>query len=360
MLERRDEKMDKFLILQDKRGYTANSLLSGAGQKIDVELLKDYLVKSGALVEIRNLHSLVFPTEYNGWYVIYPSSEDSGLFYKGYIEDILLRLTLDGAILLPRFELFRAHHNKVFMESYRTLLSEEYNSIMGFSFYGIDDLKNKLDEKIKYPIVLKTASGSGSSGVALAYSKEEALKKARQMTKVIYYDYNESRIQHFRHILGKIKRKIVNRYILEKPKLQEKMICQTYVPGLTCDYKVLVFGEKYYLLRRKTRKNDFRASGSGLLEFPEEFTALEKNVLDFAKGAYEQLDSPLLSIDIAYDGKKCHMIEFQCLNFGPYTLQFSDAYYHYVSGTWEKVVTKSVLEEEMAAAYIRYVRKSGE
>ena len=96
------------------------------------------------------------------------------------------------------------------------------------------------------------------------------------------------------------------------------------------------------------------------MEFPEEFTTLEKNVLDFAKGAYEQLDSPLLSIDIAYDGKKCHMIEFQCLNFGPYTLQFSNAYYHYVSGTWEKVVTKSVLEEEMATAYIRYVRKSGE
>lgn len=352
--------MERFLILQDKRGYTANSLLSGAGRKIDVQLLRNHLVKRGASVEIMNLHDLAFPTDYKDWYVIYPSSEDPGLFYKEYIEDVLLRLVLDGAILLPRFELFRAHHNKVFMESYRTLLSEEYNSIKGFSFYGVDDLKKKLDEQIIYPVVLKTAAGAGSSGVAIAYSKEEALKKVKRMVKLSFYDFNASRLKRARHVLGKTIRKLQKQHVAEVPRIQTKMICQSYVPNLTCDYKVLVFGDKYYLLRRKIRKNDFRASGSGLLEFPREFTETEKRILEFAKGAYEQLNTPLLSIDVAYDGENCHMIEFQCLNFGPYTLQFSDCYYRYDDGKWESVVAKSVLEEEMAAAYVRYVKHAGE
>lgn len=352
--------MEKFLILQDKRGYTANSVLPGDGRKIDVEILQEHLEKRGATVEIKNLHDLEFPTDYHGWYVIYPSSEDPGLFYKEFIEDILLRLELDGAILLPKFELFRAHHNKVFMENYRTCLSKEYNSITGFAFYGTDDLAQKLDKNTKYPVVIKTASGAGSSGVAIAHSKTEALKKAKRMSTITYYSYCDSRIRKIEHFLGVTKRKLQKQHVVEIPEIQMKMICQSFVPNLTCDYKVLVFGDKYYLLRRRIRKNDFRASGSGLLEFPKELTNVEKRVLSFAKGAYVQLDTPLLSIDIVDDGEKCHMIEFQCMNFGPYTLQYSEGYYQYIDGDWSKVVAKSKLEEEMAEAYIRYVRNLGE
>lgn len=75
---------------------------------------------------------------------------------------------------------------------------------------------------------------------------------------------------------------------------------------------MLVFGEKYYILRRKVRKNDFRASGSGKREFPEYLTDVECQVLDLAYKAFCEIDTPLLSIDIAHDGEKCHMIEFQC------------------------------------------------
>lgn len=351
--------MIEFLILQDKRGYTANSLLPGAGRKIDVELLKEHLIQEGMVVEIRNLHELVFPTKYRGWYVVYPSSEDPGLFYKDYIEDILLRLLMDGAILLPSFELFRAHHNKVFMESFRSVLSKEYNSIKSFSFYGVDDLEKKLKKEQRYPVILKTSAGAGSSGVAIAHNQQEALKIAKKMERIVFVDYNSSIIAQIRHAVGKFIRKVTKQQVVEIPKIQTKMICQTYVPNLTCDYKVLVFGDKYYLLRRQVKKGDFRASGSGLREFPNELGTEEIHVLNFAKGAYEQLKSPLLSIDIAYDGEKCHMIEFQCLNFGPYTLQCSKWYYRCVDTRWEQIKKASILEEEMARAYVDYVRLRG-
>lgn len=349
--------MEKLLILQDKRGYTASSLLPDSHRKINGELLKKELEQRNIEVEIRNLHDLVFPTKYRGWYIVYPSSEDAGLFYKEYIEDILLRLALDGAILLPRFELFRAHHNKVFMELYRTILSKEYNTIQSTVFYGTDDLERKINFGITFPIVMKTSEGAGSCGVSIAQNRKEAIKKAKKMGKIIFYGNYYSRVRKACHILKQLFMKCVGQCFVDTPKIQEKMVFQTLVPNLSCDYKVLVFGEKYYLLRRKVKNKDFRASGSGNLEFPERFTDIEREVLSFAKKAYKQLSTPLLSIDIAHDGEKCHLIEFQCLNFGPYTLQFSDCYYMQNNdGEWSEILGKSVLEEEMARAYSGYVK----
>lgn len=349
--------MSGFLILHDNRGYVACSLLPNAIGKIDIGLLKQRLEQGGNEVEVLSLHDISFPSKYGGWYVIYPSSEDYGLFYKEFIEDILLRLQIDGAILLPRFELFRAHHNKMFMELYRTKLSDPYRTLQSKYFYSVKDMEKVFNEDSCYPVVLKTSAGSGSAGVALAYNSEQAKKKAKKMGKIAYFNHEYSLKKHVRLFLGRIQRKLTKRVILEHPKGRQKMIAQAFVPNLVNDYKVLIFADKYYLLRRKVRNHDFRASGSGKLEFPETFSELEKCVLDFAKGAYEELHTPMLSVDIAYDGQKCHMIEFQCLNFGPYTLQFSNWYYTKQGGKWKKVDGKSILEEEMAYSYLQFVKE---
>lgn len=347
--------MYRFLIAHDSRGFVASSLEPDAVGKIDVTLLKEELEQAGHEVEIVCLHDIKFPSKYQGWYVIYPSSEDYGLFYKGYLEDILLRLQMDGAILLPRFELFRAHHNKVFMDLYRTSLSKPYQTLQSRFIYSIKDAEKMLEKENEYPMVLKAASGSGSAGVALAHNAKDAMKKINKMGAIRYFDHEYSLKRKIRLILGKVKRKITGINLLESPEVRQKIVVQKFIPGLTHDYKVLVFGEKYYLLRRKVRNSDFRASGSGIREFPDEFTDTEKMILDFAKGAYEELAAPLLSIDIAYDGKQCHMIEFQCLNFGPYTLQFSECYYMKTPDGWQRIKGKSVLEREMANSYQRFI-----
>lgn len=159
----------------------------------------------------------------------------------------------------------------------------------------------------------------------------------------------------FRHWLGMKKRKLQKLNVVETPPAREKMIIQNFIPNLQNDFKVLVFGEKYYILQRNVRKNDFRASGSGKLEFPAQIGKKEFEVLQFASNAYMQIDTPLLSIDIAHDGTKCHMIEFQCLNFGPYTLQYSSCYYKKENNEWKEVCTKSILEKEMANAIHHYL-----
>ena len=185
--------------------------------------------------------------------------------------------------------------------------------------------------------------------------EKELKKKVHKMGRIIFRGIGYTQKRHVQHILGIWKRKILREKVCETPIPRANLIIQTFVSGLDKDYKVLVFGKKYYLLQREVRQNDFRASGSGKLSFPVNLGLIETMVLSFARQAYIELDTPMLSIDIAYDGKKCHMIEFQCLNFGPYTLQFSDCFFTYNFGSWVKTNSKSELEEEMVNSWCYYL-----
>lgn len=345
----------KMLILTDQRGFLAGSKLPNK-LMIDVKLIKRQLEKVGFQIKILSIHNVKFPSKFKGWFVVYPSSEDPGLFYKEYIEDILLGLQMEGAILLPDFNMFRAHHNKMFMEIYRKSLSEEYNIIDSICFYGVRDFKRKAESIKKYPVVIKTAEGSSSAGVYLAHDKDEALRIVGKVSKISYYSAIYEPIQKVKDSIKPffVRVGLRKRELYKMPACQ-KMIAQSFVDNLMCDYKVLVFGEKYYVLRRKVRDNDFRASGSGKFEYPQGLNIELIGILDYVKKLYVELNVPLLSADVAYDGEKCYLIEFQCVNFGPYTLEFSDHYYEYHSNSWIIVDDKSNLELEMVNAYVGYI-----
>jgi hypothetical protein len=109
------------------------------------------------------------------------------------------------------------------------------------------------------------------------------------------------------------------------------MVVQEYIPGLQNDWKVLVFGDKYYPLLRQTRKNDFRASGSGLLSFPKE---LPDGMLDTIQTIVEYFNVPQLSADIGYDGNRFYIFELQFIYFGTYTIEHSQFYFMNEDEKW--------------------------
>ena len=353
--------MNKILILTDHLGYTFTSLKNDVNRSINTTRLKNYLEKSGYDVRIESLHSIPDNCKEKGTFVFYPSSEVNGLFYKEYIEDVLLDLQNRGLILLPGFELFRAHHNKVFMEMIRDSLKDKsLKTIKSYSFYGLNDLKKAIsvvEHDLGYPMVIKMSSGSGARGVSLAHNCSELRKKVRKMTAVVYHNY--SMPWYSMAALSKLKQKL---YRIRGKKYetltypQEKIVIQNYISNLSYDYKVLVFVTFYYVLKRMTRENDFRASGSGKFMFPDSLTPELKMVLETAKKLYSQINTPMLSADIAYDGRLCHVIEFQCVSFGPYTLQFSSMYFEQNGhGEWTGIIAKSVLEKEIGKSLNRYI-----
>ena len=122
---------------------------------------------------------------------------------------------------------------------------------------------------------------------------------------------------------------------------------------------MLIFGNKYYVLRRRNRKNDFRASGSGIFEYPRDVHKHLRQLLEFSKEMFFAFDCPILSLDVGYDGAACHLLEFQFLHFGTFTAERSDYCYMAENGEWAEIHEKCQLEFVTASAISDYVQRKG-
>lgn len=303
----------------------------------------------GHEVRVCQFSHLLFGKEnYQGWYVVYQSTEDPYLLYNGFIEDCLLALQEQGAILVPDFKYNRAHHNKVFMEILRsTSGNAEINAIHSRVFGTFNEYEAFCNSnQAFFPQIVKLSEGSGSKNVIKINDSSE-LGKVRRLMKhkdILFW------------IKDKIKGFLPGRYPNFKPQTnaRRKIVVQNFIEGLSCDYKVLAFGSKYYVLRRGVRPGDFRASGSGLFEFPEQ---LPDAFLDFAERTFKTFLVPFISMDLAQKEDDFFLIEFQFVSFGTYTLEKAKWHFERVADKWTRVESVDCLEEEFCKSVDSFIRK---
>jgi len=284
---------------------------------------------------------------YEGVIFLYTSSEDNELYYKSFIEDFILGLELKGAIVIPSYKFLRAHHNKVFMEILRdTNDLTEVKNIESQYFGTLEDL-DRYNKKIPIPGVFKTSSGSTSSGVRKYKSKNELRKiiKKHTRTKDLNYEFRD------------LARSIRHNGYKKESLFRKKFLIQNLIQGLDRDWKILIFGEKYFVLERSVRKNDFRASGSGIFEFKKE---LPDGILNFAMRFFKTLNLPFLSLDVAYDGSSYYLIEFQTLYFGTVTLVNSPFYFKLDvdNSKWLCIDDKTIFEKEFTISVCQYLESN--
>lgn len=275
--------------------------------------------------------------------VIYTGQEDPGFHYRSYIEDCILGLEMQGAQVLPPYQFLRAYNNKVFMEMLRKqLLPEKYQ--LWSRVYGCrEELMSQINE-INFPVVVKTSAGAMSKGVFIAKNTRELIKISGEV----------SRTKNLKEELWDIGRKIKHPGYAPTSRHRMKFIVQEYVPELENDWKVLVFNGNYYVLWRKNRPHDFRASGSGLFSFDRE---VNPSLLDTACDIFTRIGLPLISLDLAISGGKVILIEMQFVAFGTISLERSVYYFRYSNQGWEKVLHKSVPEEEYARSISEYLKQ---
>jgi len=334
----------KVILLVDYRSYFYSSVRS-RGASIDLHLLKNYMHENGCELVLQRFPDIDFRTNnFHGQYVMYQSSEDRGLYYKDYIEDILLALNFQGAMLIPDFYKFRAHHNKVFMEFMRDLSGcNEIKNIRTKNYGTKEDFEAEIHLN-QPPKVLKTASGALSAGVRLASTMIEMKKSVSILSRTFnLMDYLKNMVNT-----------LIRKNYTPKSGHRRKFIVQNFVEGLQGDYKILVYGNKYYVLYRMTRKNDFRASGSGKFAF---LKTLPDGLLDFAKMVYDSFDVPFISIDIACSQGVFYLLEFQFLSFGTYTIEKSEFYFQKTNMDWVIVDETPVVEREIAHSVAQYIRR---
>lgn len=335
-----------YLLLDYRNCFYASTRTRGAS--IHIGRLGGFLEKCGYELRTKRFHEIDFrEQDYRDAWIVYQSSEDRDLFYKNYIEDVLLGLQLQGARLIPDFYKFRAHHNKVFMEIYRDTQCPKIGKTIKAKGYGtLEEFQEDLP-KHAGKRVMKPCTGALSAGVRLVDSDQEKLRHAARLSRSVYWkDWCKNFIN-----------RIVRKNYVSKSSHRKGFIVQEYIPALTGDYKVLVYGDKYYVLCRKVRKGDFRASGSGIFSYPEE---KPDKLLSFAEKLFLGFNVPFVSLDVAEAMGSLHLLEFQFISFGNYTLEKSECYYRHGPDGWEQLREVPDLEREVAASLVSFIERQAE
>jgi glutathione synthase/RimK-type ligase-like ATP-grasp enzyme len=323
----------KVFIATLPNGFFGSSGISW--KSLSPEKISEKIKKDGNDVIVTQIDKLQNITLEKNDIVIYTSSDEQHI--RAYIKDLMYIISKKCTII-PSYDALLAHENKGFQQLFRN--EHNFGNVDGGYTFDADSLPRK------FPYVYKKTTGAGSSGVSL-------IKKEKDLKKIKSRDFRIS-----------LKRKAIN--LARKLKLTKNefeiyyyrnkgfnlAVYQEFIEDLSCDYKVLVFAEKFFVLKRDVRKNDFRASGSGLFKFdtpPEE-------LLEFSEEIFKKIDTPYASLDVAIKNNECKLIEYQALNFGPYTLVNSPGYFIKKNLVWTYIEMESDLEENFSNALSVYIR----
>lgn len=316
---------------------------------LDTQRFVDELTQLGYTPRVHEFHEVV-----NGKVKI----ENSLVFYSfshrqnlhDYIRDLLLSLESQGNTLIPSFKMFSCHENKGWQELNKSALG--IHSLSALYFSSKRELKHY---ELKFPYVFKTLTGSNSTGVALVHCVEDI---HRQLAK------HEPKLS-----LGK-KLDFWRRKHLRKNKVfpgypnydlfqdavwyqdymspETPFILQEYVPGLSCDYRVIILGDKYFISKRHTKAGDFRASGAKLFDFELD---TPEALLDKAAELYKTFKSPFLSIDLGQDATgRLYLFEYQASHFGINAIVRGNGYYQKERESWHFTEAAPQFERFLAEA----------
>ncbi len=287
-------------------------------------------------------------TEMIGQPVVYTSQEDPGYYYKSFIEDIVYGLELHGAIILPSYKYLRANNNKVFMELLREkFFHGEIENIYSYRFGCLEELHSVI-KNIQFPCVLKSSAGASGSGVFLVKNKIELIKKAKKIsrTKNFFFEFWD---------WGREKK---HKGYIRESKYRSKFIIQEFIPGLRNDWKIYIFGDKLFIFYRPILKGrGIKASGGGYENyFYGQNSNAPNGIFNFSYKIFKLLNVPHASMDIAFDGKKFYLIEFQVLYFGTAGIPYSDGYYLRQESGWVFKKEKLEIEKVYVESIVNYIK----
>ena len=193
--------------------------------------------------------------------------------------------------------------------------------------------------KTTFPKVFKLRGGAGASNVRLVRTRAQAQKLIRQAFArgIPVFD----RLGHLRDAIWKFKshqigivgvakalaRSIIGtRFSTLHGRERGYVYFQDFIPDNNSDIRVVAIGKRAFAIRRMCRKGDFRASGSGLIEYPVNDDAIKKCVeICFAVNRKLQMQS--CAMDFVYSGTNPYIVE---ISYG-----FTQQGYEKCPGYWD-------------------------
>lgn len=155
-----------------------------------------------------------------------------------------------------------------------------------FSSFNYNEAINKANNS-EYPIVVKESNGAGSSGVKL-------IKSHRQMVKYINKRFLWENI-----FARKISSRLFDRF--------GQIYLQEFLPSNDSDLRITVIGCKFaFGFWRKNRDDDFRASGSGKLDYK---TSIPTEIIEYCCKISADNNFDSMAYDILFKDGDYHIIE---------------------------------------------------
>lgn len=312
-------------IHDNKTGFTPYWIKYCKTKGINFKLVNCY--SSDIVDELKECDALM-------WHFSQVNSKD---FLKA--KKLLSALEVSGKIVFPDFKT-SWHFDDKYAQKY---LFESLN-IPAVKSYHFLDKKEALDwaDQTEFPKVFKLKGGAGSSNVRLVKSKVEAkrlIKKAFSLGFLAYdrFEAIKERYRKFKNnkdsFLGVMK-SFVRIFFLPKyaktiGRQKYEIYFQDFIPNNNCDYRVIIIDEKAFAIKRLVRENDFRASGSGMIQYDESLFA--KELIESAFDYASKLDTQSVSFDFVESELGKFIVE---ISYG-----FVPEIYEKCTGYWDKTLT---------------------
>ncbi len=219
----------------------------------------------------------------------------------------------------PGYDTFWPYENKV--REYYLLKSKGFPVVETNVFWNFEPAVRFLDS-CKFPVVAKLYKGASSSNVVKVSSKKEGVRILKMVyskgvkfgklpggsnlssvKKLGISKYAHLRVRDLLIWVGAINRS--NPY--EEWQIQkDALLFQKFLPGNEYDTRVTIIGGRAFAFRRFVRENDFRASGSGLLDFNP--VQIDLRCIRIALEVSREMNFETMAYDFIYDQNREPMI----------------------------------------------------
>lgn len=260
-------------------------------------------------------------------------SESDGLFAK----ELLFAVEQSGKKVFPNFNTSWHYDDKIGQKYLFESLSAPF--VPTYIFYNEKEAINWVNHTT-FPKVFKLRNGAGSANVRLVKTRRSAINLIKTAFGKGFRhqrsSWNNFKEKWWRYKIGnaniKIFKSAIKRFLyvpIDERRIgveRNYVYFQDFISDNDSDTRVIVIGDKAFAIKRMVRENDFRASGSGVIDYRKE--VFEDRTINLAFELADKIKSQSAAFDFVFCNGEPLVVEI--------SYSFSVDVYRECEGYWDR------------------------
>ena len=210
----------------------------------------------------------------------------------------------------PNFNTYWCYEDKI--KEYFLMETNKFPMVKSFIFFDKSEAINWVEKNKEFPIIFKLKSGAGSINVIKVNSLKNAKKLIKKMFNVGVKDQGIPSVNNIKYFNYRAIKKYFGSKILTKLGLYNSwpvwqihknyVLFQEFMPNNEFDTRITTIGNRAFAFRRMNRKNDFRSSGSGIIDY--DINYIDLNCVKIALEISKKMKFQSMAYDFLLDNNK--------------------------------------------------------